>query len=381
MWKLKYFFGGLLLLLAVPLTSCQKNEATIDQVPEIQNYMGVEIHYGSVEQKTGTVEQTIEAVYESVVAIDAYKDGTLYGSGSGVLFGKNDSLSFLVTCHHVIEGCSSFQILLTDGREFEANLVGTDEESDIAVLSIEATDLTYASWYEDTDQLKLGSGVICIGNPLGTLPGSVSTGIVSYNNRSIAVDNYHYRNLIQTDVAINSGNSGGGLFDYSGNLIGIVNAKYSSSGIEGLGFAIPSKEAIQIVDSILKTAIYSQETKDWIFGYVAGRWALDFELAYGGYGFYRTSIQVSSCAVNPTASDYNKLMVRDILSAITVHYQDENKMDQSLVNITASTTIESVYHFIYDSNLSIGDTLIFEVQRNGQLKTIEIPLIQYQYRI
>ena len=93
--------------------------------------------------------------------------------------------------------------------------------------------------------MRLGASVICIGNPLGTLPGSVSTGVISYPNREVQVDDYHTMELIQTDVAINSGNSGGGLFNAAGALIGIVNAKYSSSGIEGLGFAIPANQVIK----------------------------------------------------------------------------------------------------------------------------------------
>lgn len=379
MWKFKYVGSVFLLLLVIPFTSCQRKSQ--DSISDVQNLMGVEIQYGLAEQKTSSVEETIEHVYDSIVAIDAYMDGSLYGSGSGVLFGKNDSMSFLATCHHVIEGGSSFQIMLNNGKKYEGTLVGTDAESDIAILSILAVDLTYAHWHEDTDQLKIGSGVICIGNPLGTLPGSVSTGIVSYNNRTILVDNYHNMNLIQTDVAINSGNSGGGLFDYTGNLIGIVNAKYSSSGIEGLGFAIPAKVALEVIDAILSTAIYNQEQNEWTLGYVSGRWTLEFDLAYGGYGFYRTTIQIASSATSQTASDYNKLMVKDVLNAITIHYQDTTKIDQSLINITAATSIESIYHFIYDNNLSIGDILIFEIQRNGQAATIEIPLIQYRYGV
>lgn len=381
MKKTRYFIVAFLLLI-LPLTSCGTKEATGPSdvnSPEVSGYTGLSLYYTETTLETGSIEETVERVYDSVVAIEAYLNGTHYGSGSGVLIGHTDDLSFIVTCHHVIENCTTFQAVLSDGSKLAADLVGGDPDSDIALLAVHQTGLCYATWFKDTDLLKLGSTVICIGNPLGTLPGSVSTGVVSYNNRLISVDEYHSMNLIQTDVAINSGNSGGALFNGAGALIGIVNAKYSSSGIEGLGFAIPAKEAMKIVDSILSTASYDSNTNTWATGYVEGRWALEFELGYGGRGFVRTTIGIASAATSKTASDYGKLQANDLLNSITIRYKDTTKLEKSLTNITANTTIEAVYHFIYDSNLSLGDTLIFEITRNNVNVKVEIPLVQYQY--
>ena len=343
-------------------------------------YLNLNITYTRTELQTGSVEDTVDQIYDSVVAIDAYMNNQHYGSGSGVLFGYDEKFSYIATCHHVIEGCQGFKIILSIDETIEAQLVGGDSESDIAVLSVEKTGLTYASWFEDTEKLKLGSSVICIGNPLGTLPGSVSTGVVSYNNRVIQVDSYHTMKLIQTDVAINSGNSGGGLFNAAGALIGIVNAKYSSSGIEGLGFAIPANQARIIINSILKTARYIVEENQWETGYVEGRWEIGFTLGYGGYGFIRTSIGIASAATNPTHSDYGKLQVNDKINAITLTYKDPTKEVKSLTNITAQTmTIEDVYKFIYTAGLSLGDVITFDITRGNENITIEIPLIQYRY--
>ena len=162
-------------------------------------------------------------------------------AGSGVLFAEDTTLglSYIVTCYHVVDGTNTFTVTTDDGTDYAAKFVGGYEDEDLAVLSIKKTGLKYATLYEDTDTLLRGMDVICIGNPLGTLPNSVSKGIISYVNRVIAQNSYTDRTLIQTDVAINSGNSGGGLFSSSGALIGIVSNKYSSSSIDNLGFAIP----------------------------------------------------------------------------------------------------------------------------------------------
>lgn len=372
------------------MAACTKTETppidskdiTTPLVPEDKNdTFDVNIIYTSTTLENGNVEDTVAAIYDSVVAIDSYLNGSLYGSGSGVLFGSSEGLSFLVTCHHVIENCTAFKVILSNGESLDGKLVGGDAENDIAVLSVEKTGLCYASWFENTDTLRLGSSVICIGNPLGTLPGSVATGVISYNNRSVAIDSYHNMDLIQTDVAINSGNSGGGLFNSAGALIGVVNGKYSSSGIEGLGFAIPAKTALRIVDSILKTASYQKETGSWETGYVVGRWNLGFSLGYGGYGFIRSTIGIAGAATNTTSSDYNKLLVNDLLNSITIEYASSEKESKSLTNITAQTTIEAVYKFIYSADLTLGDTLIFEITRNNERMQVEVPLIQYRYSI
>ncbi|MCM1131624.1 MAG: trypsin-like peptidase domain-containing protein [Roseburia sp.] len=351
-----------------------------EDLPKDVEYLHLNVTYSSTELETGSVEKTVDQIYDSVVAIDAYMNNQHYGSGSGVLFGYDEKFSYIATCHHVIEECQGFKIILSNDEIYEAKLVGGDSESDIAVLSIEQTDLTYATWFDDTEKLKLGSSVICIGNPLGTLPGSVSTGVVSYNNRVIQVDSYHSMKLIQTDVAINSGNSGGGLFNSAGALIGIVNAKYSSSGIEGLGFAIPANQARTIIDSILKTAKYNVQENQWETGYVKDRWEIGFTLGYGGYGFMRTSIGIASAATNPTNSDYGKLLVNDKINAITLTYKDSTKEVKSLANITAqTTTIEDVYKFIYTADLSLGDIITFDITRGNENITIEVPLVQYIY--
>lgn len=379
----KIIITCLALVMVFTFTSC--NETTKDntkEVQEITSYMGVNVTYTSTTLENGSIEDTVDEIYDSVVTIEAYISGELYGTGSGVIFGQSDTQSFIVTCHHVIESCTEFEVVLTDETVLTAQLVGGDSESDIAVLAVNAKNLCYATWFEDSDILRKGSTVICIGNPLGTLPGSVSTGIVSFNNREVMSEDYYTRSLIQTDVAINSGNSGGGLFNAAGALIGIVNSKYSKTGVEGLGFAVPSNQAKSIVADILETAIYEAGPNTWQQGYVEGRWNIGFTLGYGGYGFVRSSIGVASAATNETSSDYGLLKANDLITMIQLKFKDENKYTQTLSNISASTcTLADVYTFIFTSNMEIGDIISFTISREGKSLTVDVPLVQYKYSI
>ena len=156
---------------------------------------------------------------------------------------------YIVTNNHVIEGASNIKVTLHDGTEYPATLVAADSLTDVAVIKIDATDLP-AVKFGDMDDLNVGDAVVAIGNPLGTLSGTATEGIVSALEREITIDGKQMT-LIQTSASINPGNSGGGMFDGSGQLIGIVVAKSSGTGIEGLGFAIPVNTVSKAVDNIM----------------------------------------------------------------------------------------------------------------------------------
>ena len=208
------------------------------------------------------VEEVVSMVKDSVVEIttEVTKYGTFYGqyvaqgAGSGVIISSD---GYIVTNNHVIEDATSIKVTLTDGKEYDAKLIGTDEELDVALIKIEADDLTVAVLGSSSD-LNLGEAAIVIGNPLGQLGGTVTQGIISALDRSIQLDGKTME-LLQTDAAINPGNSGGGLFDSEGNLIGIIVAKSTSSSdgtsLEGLGFAIPIDNVKKILGD-LKTKGY-----------------------------------------------------------------------------------------------------------------------------
>ena len=174
-------------------------------------------------------------------------------SGSGFIYSAD---GYIITNYHVIESASSIKVTLYDGKSYDAQLVGYDESNDIAVLKIDAKDLTPVT-IGDSDNLNVGDSVIAIGNPLGELTFSLTSGAVSALDREVTMSNNVTMELIQTDCAINSGNSGGALFNLYGEVIGITNAKYSGSSgsgasIDNIGFAIPINSVRSIVDSIIE---------------------------------------------------------------------------------------------------------------------------------
>jgi len=181
-------------------------------------------------------------------------------AGSGFILTDD---GYIVTNYHVVEGANAIQITTYDNESYDAELIGYDESNDIAVLKVDAKNLTPVI-LGDSDQLNVGDSVVAIGNPLGQLAFSLTSGSVSALNRRISISNVAM-NLIQTDCAINSGNSGGALFNSYGEVIGITNAKYSSSGtsntaaIENIGFAIPINNVRNIITSIIENG-YIEKT-------------------------------------------------------------------------------------------------------------------------
>ncbi|MBP3447691.1 MAG: trypsin-like peptidase domain-containing protein [Clostridia bacterium] len=171
---------------------------------------------------------------------------TSTGSGSGIILSAD---GYIVTNNHVIEGASEITVLLSDGTELAAKLVGGDARTDLAVVKVDGINLPFAT-LGNSSELQVGELAVAIGNPLGNeLAGSVTGGYISALNRSITVDDQKF-NLIQTDAAINPGNSGGALVNNYGEVIGINSVKMSASGVEGIGFAIPIDEAKPIIEDL-----------------------------------------------------------------------------------------------------------------------------------
>lgn len=213
------------------------------------------------------VSSIVEAAMPSVVAITntmLYKSNNWFGpsqtyevpsSGSGIIVGQNDSELLIVTNNHVIEGSTSLQVTFIDESTVEAAVKGTDSESDLAVIAVPLETISAdtktqikAATLGNSDALKMGQGVIAIGNALGHGQ-SVTVGHVSALNREIQVDGLK-KTVIQTDAAINPGNSGGALLNANGELIGINEAKYASTEVEGVGYAIPISYAKDIIDDL-----------------------------------------------------------------------------------------------------------------------------------
>lgn len=245
---------------------------------------------GSNENSTGlTTSEVAAKAAPSVVEIVTEVTSTSYGmfggtytsqaAGSGVIISED---GYIITNNHVIEDANSITVTTYDDQEYTAELIGTDETTDIAVIKINATGLTAAT-VGDSSTIEAGDTAVVIGNPLGTLGGTVTDGIISSPSREMVINDQPME-LIQTNAEINSGNSGGGLFDGNGNLIGIVNAKDSgttSSGttIEGIGFAIPINTAISVAQELMQygqvvdrptLGVYTQEVSSNYYNYTAG---------------------------------------------------------------------------------------------------------------
>ena len=183
------------------------------------------------------------------------------GAGSAVVLSED---GYLLTNNHVVADASAIKVRTVNGDEYPATLIGADSGTDIAVLRVEAVGLRPVT-FADSDTARVGEVAIVIGNPLGTLGGTVTEGIISAKDRAINVDG-DMMTLLQTSAAINPGNSGGGLFDGAGNLVGLVNMKSAGANIEGLGFAIPSNIVRQVAAELIE------------YGYVTGRPALGVTL-------------------------------------------------------------------------------------------------------
>jgi serine protease Do len=203
-------------------------------------------------------DSVVSITTESVSTDSWAQNYVTEGAGSGVIIQSN---GYIVTCNHVISGASKITVTLNNKKNYTAKVIGTDSENDVAVLKINATGLTAAT-YGDSSKLQVGDSVVAIGNPLGELSNTATTGIISALNRNLTIEGQSM-NLLQTDASINPGNSGGALFNSSGNLIGIVVAKSTGSDVEGLGFAIPINKVAKVAKNLIKNGS-SSSSLPWL---------------------------------------------------------------------------------------------------------------------
>jgi len=235
-------------------------------------------------------------------------------------------------------------VRLTNGNEYTATVVGYDSDADIAILKVEAEGLT-AAICGDSDKLSVGEELVVVGNPLGELGGTVTNGIVSATEREISVNGVKM-SLIQTNAAVNPGNSGGGMFNMAGQLVGIVNAKSSGSDVEGLGFAIPVNEALSVSEQLLE------------YGYVRGKVTIGVtftEVSNSSFFFYynlKPGVYVSE--LTPDLND-KVLKVGDRIIAV-------NEQE-----ISSSREIKEML-----MDCAVGDKMKFQLYRDGKLTEVEV---------
>ena len=307
-----------------------------------------------------TTEQVADLVSPSVVVITTeqvvYSQWSWYGqnqvesgAGSGVIISSD---GYILTCAHVVDGASSITVTIGD-KDYTATLVGEDTTSDIAVIKIDADGLTPAT-VGNSDSLKVGQSVMAVGNPLGELGGTVTGGMISALNRSVTIQgssSVNTMSLIQMDASVSPGNSGGGLFNMNGELVGIVNAKSSSSDAEGLGFAIPINDAIKVAQELLEN------------GYVTGRPYLGItylavtdaqtasQLGVNAYGVYVVEV------VKGGPAEKAGLQAGDrIVSVDGTEIASKDDLGTLMQKHAA------------------GDTLSITIARDGQMQTINVTL-------
>lgn len=294
-----------------------------------------------------TAASVVEITTETVSTDLFMRQYITEGAGSGVIMTQD---GYIATNNHVIENASKIIVRLTDGKEYEAELIGTDAQTDIAVLKIKAEDALKAVTFGDSDTLVVGDEAIAIGNPLGELGGTVTNGIISALDREIKLESQTMR-LLQTNAAINPGNSGGGLFNSQGEFIGLVVAKSAGSNIEGLGFAIPSNVVSDVVQSIIDV------------GYVKGRPVLGVSIvdvssiqqAYQ-YGVNRLGVYIMDLTKG-SKSEQSGLKVSDLIIAI-----DDTQ-------IGSATELKQALN-----QHQVGDVVKVTVSRDNKLLTFDVEL-------
>lgn len=198
------------------------------------------------------IADAVEKVYNSVVTVKNYSRGKLYSTGSGFVFKTDSKYGYILTNYHVINGGSNVSVIFTNDKEEEVNVVGYDEYSDIAVLAVDKDKVINVATTGSSEDMRIGDTTFAVGTPVDSsiYSWSVTRGILSGKNRMVQVDNY-VMSVLQTDTAINSGNSGGPLCNSNGEVIGITNMKLASSQIEGMGFAIPIEDALKNAETII----------------------------------------------------------------------------------------------------------------------------------
>lgn len=296
-----------------------------------------------------TADSVVEISTESVVTGSFAQQYVQQGAGSGVIISQD---GYILTNNHVINGANSVKVRLRDGTEYDATIIGSDSDNDIALLKVNATGLSPAT-FGDSNSLAVGDYVVAIGNPLGELGGTVTDGIISALARKVTIEDTQMT-LLQTNAQVNPGNSGGGLFNANGELVGIVNAKQSATEVEGIAFAIPINNVLDILSDLKE------------YGYVTGKvdLGIDFtDITSDETAFYY-GVNQTGCYVLSVDSGSNAEKAGVTRGDLVTK-----------VNDTDVSTSEDITTAL--EKAEVGDTVTFTVSRRGTSKTISFVLEEY----
>ncbi|MDO4815234.1 MAG: trypsin-like peptidase domain-containing protein [Bacillota bacterium] len=329
-------------------TSTTGTQAEI-YLPKVDDRGSLKLSIADGDSDALTLQELYDQCTPSIVYVKAEKqDGTAYSWGTGIIVSAD---GYIITNTHVIDKCVNAEIGLTDGSTYEAKLVGADSVSDIAILKIDAQGLTPAVFAE-SDTVNIGDAAIAIGNPLGEKYRlTMTNGIISAKDRSV---NYNgaVMNLLQTNAAINEGNSGGPLFNDRGQVVGITNMKIISadSGVEGIGFAIPTDTIKSILSSLMADgAVYGRIT----IGITVGAIPEEVSEYYGiPRGLYISNVDSSSDAAK------QGVKAGDIITAANGQ------------EVFATADLAGI-----KDSMDVGDTITFSIWRDGETLEIDVKLM------
>lgn len=313
------------------------------------------------------IADAVEKLYDAVVVVEVYSGSnstSMISSGTGFVYKTNNNKAYILTNHHVVESNSKINVMVkfTDGSSEAVTIEGTDEYSDLAVLSLDADKIISVAKIGNSENLRLGDTAFAIGAPLGTeYYWTVTRGIVSGKDRMVEVSlsnsnsSDYVMRVLQTDASINSGNSGGPLANANGEVIGITNMKLVSSGVEGIGFAIPIEDAVKFAETIINgetverplLGVSMLNLADRYYLYQEGI-TLNTELKTGV-----VIIQVQNGSPAAKAG----LKRGDIITSM-----DDEKI----------TSVANLRYHLYRH--SVGDTANITIEREGKKKTLEIKL-------
>lgn len=333
---------------------------------------------------TTNITKAVGKVEDSVVSVLNYQSGsssssssleegsssssseTQASSGSGVIYKKSNGKAYVVTNNHVVADADKLEVTFANGKKTTAKLLGTDVWNDLAVLEISSKNVTKVATFGNSDSLKVGEPAIAIGSPLGTeFSGSVTEGIISGLNRAVPVDTNSdgqedwEADVIQTDAAVNPGNSGGALINIQGQVIGINSMKISMENVEGISFSIP----INTVEPIIKQL----ETKGEVVRPSLGVTLRDVNTI--------SSAQQKSILKLPTKINYGAMIQQVTKSSAAAkaglkQYDVITKLNGKKVTNTIALRKE-----LYSTNLNIGDSITIKYYRDGKLKTTKLKLV------
>ena len=335
-----------------PETQSPSSDAIIVKNPDS---VTVKTVGGQIGDETLTIPDVVALVKNSVVEI--YTEIPTYngrfvesGAGSGVVIGKseNGKTAYVITNNHVISGAQTITVRFNNGEEYKAKLCGTDSSTDVAVVSIDAPENITVAELGSSAGLVVGEGVIAIGNPLGELGGTVTNGIVSALAREVEIDG-QAMTLLQTNAAVNPGNSGGGLFNMKGELIGVVNAKSGGDNVENIGFAIPIDTAYDIACELIT------------HGYVTGRVDIGLSLVDVTDTYTAWYYGVSSLGVYVYESKYS-----------TEIQSGDRIVSVNGTEVATSADIKSII-----SECNVGDIITVRISRRGKQTDIQLTLREY----